>query len=85
MTDHLTIVTCAPVQDQQQRAVVEILRARDQALDFLRAQDDREASPALRIRQVLFHVPPLQHAQEEEPERGDFGDDGPHRQLPLFE
>jgi hypothetical protein len=49
------------------------------------AEDDREASPALRIRQLLFHVPPLQHAQEEEANRGDRGDDAPHRQLSLFE
>jgi hypothetical protein len=39
----------------------------------------------LRIRQLLFHVPPLQHAQEEKPQRGDLGDDRTDRQLPLFE
>jgi hypothetical protein len=65
--------------------VIEVLRAGDQALHFLRAEDDREASPVLRIRQVLLHVPPLQHAQEEEPERGDLGDDGPDCKLPFFE
>ena len=82
---HFAAAQAGAVQRQQQRAVIEILRAGDQALHFLRAEDHRQPFPALRIRQVLFHVPPLQHAQKEEPERGDLGDDGAHRQLPLFE
>jgi hypothetical protein len=74
-----------PVERQEQRAVIQILRAGDQALHLLGAEHDREASPALRIRQVLLHVAALQHAQIEEAERGDFRDDTPHGQLPLLE
>jgi hypothetical protein len=82
---HLAAAQARAIQRQQQRAVIEILRAGDQTLHFLRAEDHREASPPLRIRQVFFHVPPLQHAQEEEPKRGNLGHDGPDRELPLFE
>lgn len=74
-----------PVERQQQRAVIDVLRARDQALHLLGTQDDREAPPALRTRQVLIHVPPLQRAQLEEAQRGDLRDDGPDGQRPLLE
>ena len=47
------------VEGQQQRAVIEILRARDQPLDFVGTEHDRQAEPSLRIRQILAHVTPL--------------------------
>ena len=61
------------VERQQQRAVIEILRARDQALDFVGTEHDRQAASPLRIRQVLVHVAPLQHVPAEEPERARSG------------
>jgi hypothetical protein len=33
----------------------------------------------------FLHVPPLQHAEVEEAERGDLGDDRADGELPLFE
>ncbi len=53
--------------------------------NYLGAEDDRQTPAAFRIGQVLLHVPPLHHAEKEEPERGDLRDDRDHRQLPLFE
>ena len=47
---HLAAAQARAIQRQQQRAVIEVLRAGDQALHFLLAEDDREASPVLRIR-----------------------------------
>src|SRR4029453_10682701 len=61
------------VECQQQRAVIEILRARDQALDLIGAEYDRQAESLLRIRQVFAHVAPLQDMPTEEPEGGDLG------------
>ena len=65
--------------------MIEILRAGDQTLDLVGAEDDRQAEPLLRIRQVLAHVPPLQDVAAEEPERADLGDDRPDGQPPLLE
>ena len=73
------------VERQQQRAVIEILRAGDQALDLVGTEDDRQAEPLLRIRQVLAHVAPLQHVAAEEPQRADLRDHGPHGEPSLFE
>jgi hypothetical protein len=39
----------------------------------------------LGVRQVFFHVPPLQHAEKEKPESGDLRHHGADRQFPLFE
>ena len=65
--------------------MIEILGAGDQPLNFFGAEDDRQASSALGIRQVFFHVPPLQHPEKEKPEGGNHGHHGAHFQLPLFE
>ncbi len=65
--------------------MIEILRAGDQPLDFVGAEDDRQAEPLLRIRQVLAHVTPLQDIAAKEPERADLGDDGPDGEPPLLE
>ena len=73
------------VEGQQQRAVIEILRARDQALDLVGTEHDRQAEPLLRIRQVLAHVAPLQHIPAEEPQRADLRDHRPHGEPPLLE
>ena len=81
----LTAAQAGAVERQQQCAVIEILRACDQALDLLGTEDDRRAEPLFRIRQVLAHVAPLQNMPTEEPERADLGDDGAHRELPLFQ
>ena len=64
--------------------MIEILGAGDQPRDFVGAEHDGQALPPFRIRQVLFHVPPLQHAQEEEAQGRNLGDDGADRQLALF-
>jgi hypothetical protein len=74
-----------PVERQQQRAVIEILRPGDQPLDFVGAEDDWQAEALLRIREVLAHIAPLQDIAAEEPEGADLGDDGPHGEPPLFE
>ena len=47
------------IERQEQRAVIEILCARDEALDLVGTEDDRQAEPLLRIREVLAHVPSL--------------------------
>ena len=73
------------VERQQQRAVIEILRARDQALDLVGTEHDRQAEPLLRIRQVLAHVAPLQDIPAEEPQRADLRDHGPDGEPPLLE
>ena len=57
--------------------MIQILRARDEALHLLGAEDDRQPEPLFRIRQVLAHVPPLQHVAAEEPQRADLRDHGP--------
>ena len=75
----------AAIQRHQHRAVKEILGARDQPLHFVRAEDDRQPARTLGIRQVLLHVPPLEHAQIEEAERRQLGDDRAHGQASLLE
>ena len=72
------------VEGQQQRAVIEILRARDQALDLVGTEHDRQAEPLLRIRQVLAHVAPLQDMPAEKAERTDLGDHGAHGEPPIL-
>ena len=54
--------------------MIEILRARDEALDLVRTEHDRQAEPLLRVRQVLAHIAPLQHIAAEEPEGADLRD-----------
>jgi len=73
------------IERQEQRAVIEILRTRDETLDLVGTEDDRQAEPLLRVRQVLAHVAPLQHIAAEEPERADLRDHGPDGQPPLLE
>ena len=73
------------IERQQQRAVIEILRARDETLDLLGTEDDRQAEPLLRVRQVLAHVPPLQHIAAEEPEGANLRDHRPHGEPSLLE
>ena len=57
------------VERQQQRPVIEILRAGDEPLDLVRAEHDRQTEPLFRIRQVLADVPPVQDVAAEEPAR----------------
>src|SRR5207244_11170119 len=73
------------VEREQQRAVIEILRARDETLDLVRAEHDRQAEALLRIRQVLAHVASLQHITAEESQRADLRDHRPHGEPPLLE
>jgi hypothetical protein len=65
--------------------VIQILRPRDQPLDFVWAEDDWQAESLLGIRQGLAHIAPLQHIAAEEPECADLGDDGRHGEPSLFE
>ena len=74
-----------PVERQQQRPVIEILRPGDQPLHFVGTEDDGETESLLRIRQVLAHIAPLQDITAEEPEGADLGDHGPYGEPPLFE
>ena len=73
------------VQRQQERAVIEILGAGNQALDFVGAEHDRQAMPLLRIRQVVTHVTSFQDVPAEEPQRADLGDHRPDGQASLLE
>ena len=63
------------IECQEQCAVTEILRARDETL--VGTEDDRQAEPLLRVRQALAHVGPLRHLAAEEPEGADLRDHGP--------
>ena len=65
--------------------MIEILRARDQALDLVGTEHDRQAEPLLRIRQVLAHVAPLQDVPAEEPQRADLRDHRPDGEPSLLE
>ena len=65
--------------------MIEILRARNQALDLVGTEHDRQAEPLLRIRQVLAHVAPLQHIPAEEPQRADLRDHRPDGEPSLLE
>jgi hypothetical protein len=73
------------IERQEQRAVIEILRAREETLGLVGAEDDRQAEPLLRIRQVLAHGAPLQHVAAEEPERADLRDHRPDGEPSLLE
>jgi len=73
------------IERQEQRAVIEILRTRDETLDLVGAEDDRQAEPLLRVRQILAHVAPLQHIPAEEPKRTDLGDDRTNGEPSLLE
>ena len=82
---HLAAAQARAIQRQQQRAVIEVLRARDQPLHFVGAEHDREPQSLLRIRQVLAHVAPLEDIAAEEPQRADLRDHRPDRQTSLLE
>jgi hypothetical protein len=73
------------IERQEQRAVIEILRARDEALDLVGTEHDRQAEPLLRVRQVVAHIAPLQHIAAEEPERADLRDHRPDGEPSLLE
>ena len=74
------------VERQQQRAVIEILRAGDQALDLLGTEHDRQAESPLRIRQVLVHVAPLAgRARQKNRSAADLGDHRAHGEPPLLQ
>jgi hypothetical protein len=64
--------------------VIEILRTRDQALDLVGTEHDRQTESLLRIRQVVAHVAPLQNIPAEEPEGADLGNHRAHGEAPLF-
>ena len=65
--------------------MIEILRARDQALDLVGTEHDRQAEALFRIRQVLAHVASLQDIPAEKAERADLGDHGAHSEPPILE
>ena len=54
-------------------------------LDLVWTEDDRQAEPLLRIREVLADVAPLQHIPAEEPQRTDLRHDGAHGESSLLE
>jgi hypothetical protein len=70
---------------QEQRPVIQILRARNQPLDLVGTEDDRQAEPLLRIGEVLAYVAPLQDIPAEEPQRTDLRDDRAHGESSLLE
>jgi len=74
-----------PVERHQQCAVIEILGAPNQALDLVGTEDDRQAEPLLRIREVLAYVAPLQDIPAEETQRADLRDDRAHGESSLLE
>ena len=71
------------VEREQQRPVIKVLRTRDHALHFLLTEDDGQPLGALRIRELLLHVPPLQHAEVEEAQRRDLVHDRANSQFAL--
>ena len=73
------------VEREEQRAVIEILRARDEPLHLVGTEHDREPESLFRIRQVLAHVASLQHVPAEEPERADLRDHRPDRESAILE
>ena len=65
--------------------MIKICRARDETLDLVGTEDDRQAEPLLRVRQILAHVAPLQHIAAEEPEGADLRDRRSHGEPSIFE
>ncbi len=57
----------------------------DQPGNFLLAEDDRQPLEALWVRQILLHIPALQHLDVEESQRGNLDDDCAVRQFPVFQ
>ncbi len=53
-------------------------------LDLVWTEDDRQAEPLLRIREVLADVAPLQDIPAEEPQRTDLRDDRAHGESSLL-
>ena len=72
------------VERHQHRAVIEILRAGNQATDFVGTQDGGKPSMALRGRELLLQLAPLEHPDKEEAQGRDMEAHGPHGQLLLF-
>jgi hypothetical protein len=64
--------------------VIEILRAGDQAADFVGTQDGGEPPVSLRGREILLQLAPLQHPHKEEAQRRNMQAHRPHGQLLLF-
>ena len=71
------------VERHQHRAVVEILRAGNQLTHFVGTQDRGQPSMALRGRQLLLQLAPLEHPHKEEAQRGDVEAHRPHGELLL--
>lgn len=81
----LTATQAGTIEREEQRAVIEVLRARDEPLHLVGTEDDREAQTLLRIRQVLTDVTTVQDVPAEEPQRADLRDHRPDRQAALLE
>jgi hypothetical protein len=60
------------VQHQEQRAVIEIFRAGDQAADFVGTQDGGKPSVSLRGREILLQLASLEHTDKEEAQGRDM-------------
>src|SRR5262249_23317709 len=73
------------IEGEQQRAVIEILRMGDQPLHLVGTEDDRQAVPLLRVRQILAHITSLQHMAAEESPRTNLRHDGADRQAAILE
>jgi hypothetical protein len=84
MTD-LTATQTGAIEREEQRAVIEVLRTRDEPLHLVGTEHDREPQSLLRIRQVLTHVTTVQDVPAEEPQRADLRDHRPDRQTALLE
>ena len=65
--------------------MIEILRAGDQAADFVGTQDGGKPSVSLRGREILLQLAPLEHPDKKKRRARDVEAHGPHGQLLLFE
>ena len=72
------------VEGEQQGAVIEILCARDQALDLIGTEHDRQAEAPFRIREVLAHVASLQDMSAEKAEGANLRDHSTHGEPPFL-
>jgi hypothetical protein len=81
----LTATQAGTIEREEQRAVIQVLRARDQPLHLVGTKHHRQPKSLFRIRQVLTHVTSLQHVPAEEPQRADLRDHRPDRQTAILE
>jgi hypothetical protein len=81
----LAATQAGTIEREEQRGVVEILRARDEPLHLVETEYHREPKSLFRIRQVLTHVTTVQDVPAEEPQRADLRDHRPDRQTAILE